>query len=49
MKKKNNYKIIDNFLDDETFKQFQKQIFDTNNTPWFYRSDILYKLEDKNE
>jgi hypothetical protein len=49
MKKKNNYKIIDNFLDDETFKEFQKQIFDTNNTPWFYRSDILYKLEDKND
>ena len=49
MKKQNNYTVIDNFLDDETFKKFQTQIFDSNHTPWFYRSDTLYKLEDKND
>ena len=33
-----NYKIIDNFLDKEIFYKFQKEIFNIENIPWFYRN-----------
>ena len=43
-----NYKIIDNAFDINFFKDFQKQIFDTN-IPWFYRQAHLYNYDEETE
>jgi hypothetical protein len=45
-----NYKIIDNFLEKDDFKKFQDEIFNINNTPWFYReSQTCENFEDLND
>ena len=37
------YKVIDNFLEEEIFKKFKKQIFDSTITPWFYRTNLTFE------
>jgi hypothetical protein len=40
------YKIIDNFLEKEEFYKFQKEIFNTNGVPWYYRNSQLTETPD---
>jgi len=40
------YKIIDNFLEKEDFFKFKEIIFDTKNTPWFYRNSQIKESQD---
>ena len=44
------HKIIDNFLEEETFKNFQKDIFNIHETPWYFRiAQTDFSVNDKKD
>ena len=45
-----NYKIIDNFLNKDLFKIFKEEIFNINQTPWYFReAQTEYSVNDKTD